>query len=135
MPGLRASNFPSIEGVSSILSGTVDKWLPLVTTPIPGLMLASGLLPYQEGTYLKQTKICHQVNSLAGVILQYSMIQDLIYAELRCFYMALRENCCFYTNHSRIIRNDLAVHKKTSKTIKMNKKYEVKTNKFSPKTF
>ena len=55
MQDLRASTFPSIEGVSSILSGKVDEWLHLVTTPTLGLMLASGLLPYQEGTYLKQT--------------------------------------------------------------------------------
>lgn len=47
----------------------------------------------------------------AEIILQYERTFDWLYEEGGGVY-GFRENCCFYTNHSGITRDNIAIFKK-----------------------
>lgn len=64
------------------------------------------------------SRLKSQVDSLAEMVLQNRQGLDLLFLQQGGLCIALRENCCFYANNSRVIRESLFVVRKNIKTKK-----------------
>uniref|UniRef100_A0A8I3X5S6 Envelope glycoprotein n=1 Tax=Callithrix jacchus TaxID=9483 RepID=A0A8I3X5S6_CALJA len=64
------------------------------------------------------SQLTDQVESLAGMILQNRRGLDLLFLKQGGLYVALNEQCCFYANRSRLIRESLSLVRQNLETRK-----------------